>query len=130
MFSFRRETDYAIQFLKQLAYSKNEISLKEVSESIGVSFLFLQKIARKLRLAKIVESEQGASGGYKLAVLPNHLSLYQIIAITEGQCALLPCLGKNNFSCTKQKTCHLKSKVVKLNKELIKMLTKLKLSDL
>ncbi len=130
MLSLRRETDYAIQLLRVLAMSKSEVSLKEVSDKIDVSFLFLQKIARKLRQGGIIRAEQGVNGGYELLIAPRRLSLLKILSVTEGNCLLLPCLGKPSFTCAKSGQCCLKNKVSKLNKELLKMLEKIKLADL
>jgi len=130
MLSFRRETDYAIQFLRVLSKSKKEVSLNDVSDQIGVSFLFLQKIARKLRQNKIVEAVQGVKGGYKLLIPAGKLSLLKIVSTVEGDCCLLPCLGKPNFNCGKNKNCCLKVKIGKLNTEMTKILEKIKLSDL
>ncbi len=129
MLSFRRETEYAVQLLRCLALSKTEKSLKEISGEIGVSFLFLQKIARKLRVANLISAEKGASGGYHLEVAPKKLSLRKIIAVTEADCALLPCCD-SKYQCHKSKSCALKGKVSKVNLELNKMLDKIKLSDL
>jgi len=130
MLSLRRETEYAVQFLRELKRSKEGLSLKEVSNRTGASFLFLQKIARKLRRAKIVEAEKGASGGYHLIVPASKINLKQITLIIEDSlCNLLPCCGAQ-FKCTKEKGCALKGKVGKINSTMIKMMEKIKLSDL
>ena len=129
MLSFRRETEYAVQLLRTLAKSKTEKSLKEISDEIGVSFLFLQKIARKLRQAKLVTAEKGSNGGYRLSVAASKLSLRKIIAITETECELLPCCAEK-FSCPKNKGCLLKGKVSKVNMALNNMLDKIKLNEL
>jgi len=129
MLSFRRETEYAIQFLRTLSRAKKDISLNDVSRQIGVSFLFVQKIVRKERAARLVAAAKGASGGYRLLVSPKKLSLRKIISITEEECELLPCCCAD-FKCTKGKGCALKGRVSKVNVELLKMLDKVKLSDL
>lgn len=129
MLSFRRETEYAIQMLRVLSKSPKDKSLKEISDEIGVSFLFLQKIARKLRQAKLVTAEKGSNGGYSLAVPAQKLSLRKIVAITEADCELLPCCS-DKYQCVKNKGCLLKNKVSKVNAEINKMLDKIKLSDL
>jgi len=130
MLSFRRETDYAIHLLRALSTKGAVVSLKNLAEQTHVSFLFFQKIARKLRQARLIEAEQGVNGGYRLLVAPRKLNLRQIVQVTEGECCLLPCLGKNGFTCASIKSCRLKNKVGKINKEFLKMLEKVKLSDL
>lgn len=128
MLSFRRETDYALQLLKVLKKSKTYVSLHEVSEKTGISFLFLQKIARKLRLAKIIGSVHGINGGYKLLKPAKTISLRQIVSAVEGDCCLVPCLGAGNKcsgSCA-----NLKGQINKINLQMLKMLDKIKLSNL
>ena len=129
MLSLRRETDYAIQLLKILARRKGLISLNEVAETTGLSFLFLQKIARKLRQHKIIKAGHGVNGGYCLAVSPKSLNLKQIVMAVEGGCLLMPCAGEKTGSCAK-KSCALKPKIKKINEQVIKLLTKIKLSQL
>ncbi len=134
MLSLRKETDYALQLLKRLAVKKEPcLSLQKVSEEIGVSFLFLQKIARKLRLAKIIKAEQGINGGYKLAVLPQKLSLRKVVQVMEGECAVLACLRSRDCVCKSSGgNCALKNskKIKKLNKDVLNLLDRIKLSDL
>ena len=61
MFALKKETDYAVQLLKYLKTKKrNFVSLMDFSKESGISFWFLQKIARKLNLASIIEADQSA----------------------------------------------------------------------
>ena len=129
----RRETDYAIHLLKYLAKRKNQIvSLKELSSATGISFLFLQKIARKLRLAKLINAEKGMIGGYELAMPPSKISLKNILLATEGAVDILPCYcAEKKVKCVSQgKKCHLQGKLSGLNNNVGKMLSKIKLSSL
>jgi len=132
MFQLRKETDYAIQFLKTLAKYKGEsLSLNDMSVMGNISFLFLQKIARKLRQAKIISAAHGAGGGYTLEIPENKLTLRKIIEVMEGKCGLLAC-SDNNTKCTcgMAESCHLKIKMTKVNKQILKVLDKIKLKDL
>lgn len=120
MLSLRKETDYALQFLKHLQKAKgNYVSLMCVAKDTGVSFLFLQKIARKLRLGRIIKSEQGTSGGYKLNLNPKKLTLKKIVEVVEGGCALTACGG--NKKCARE-GCLLRKKAVSINKKILKLL--------
>ncbi|MFA6424385.1 MAG: Rrf2 family transcriptional regulator [Candidatus Magasanikbacteria bacterium] len=133
MLTIRRETDYALQMLKVLGKSKNKImSLNEISKKTTVSFLFLQKIARKLRLGKIIEAHQGVDGGYQLVVDPKKVTLRKVVEAMEGQCFILSCLdaSKKIECCNPAKNCELKAKMGKLNKKIVKILDDVKLSDI
>ena len=129
MFSLRKETDYALQLLKLLAKNpKNSISLKDAANTTGLSFLFLQKIARKLRLAGIVTAELGVEGGYKLKIFANKLTLKKIISVVEGGCALCACCEKTGCQYTKK--CLTGKKIKIVNNKILKILDNVKLSDL
>lgn len=131
MFTLRKETDYALQLLKLLSlHGEKYISLKQAATISGISFLFLQKIARKLRQANLIEAEQGVSGGYKLIINPKKISLKKIIEITEGKCGVLACLCSNNNACSNEKKCNVVKKFKKINTAVIKIFDKMKLSDL
>jgi len=133
MLAIRRETDYALKLLKVLAKAKGKIlSLNEVSKKTKISFLFLQKIARKLRLAEIIGAYQGVEGGYKLLIDPKKISLRTVIEAMEGKVSLLNCTKKNNkVECVNiGEKCDVKNKLSKINSKIIKILDGVKLSDI
>ncbi|MBQ3865445.1 MAG: Rrf2 family transcriptional regulator, partial [Clostridia bacterium] len=59
------EADYALRFILVLSDGSQK-SAKIISEETGVTLRFALKILRKLSLAEIVGSQQGATGGYFL----------------------------------------------------------------
>jgi len=130
MFSLKRETDYAVQLIRFLSdkNGKKFKSLREFSNKSEISFWFLQKIARKLNLAGIIEAEQGVNGGYKLKVPVKSLNLYKIFEVMEGKQVTTPCLGGDCDCAGDHKVCYFKSISVKLNKEIIKALQKVKIT--
>jgi Rrf2 family nitric oxide-sensitive transcriptional repressor len=130
----RKETDYAIQMLKLLSKNRNKsLSLRWVAKKLGVSFLFLQKIARKMRLSKLVSAEKGMDGGYKIIINPKNTSIKDVIEKIEGKCCLMSCMDKKNkskCSCSCQNKCALKNKFKKINDKLLKILNEIKLADI
>jgi len=133
MFTLNRETDYAIQMLKELARNKaGFVSLRELSGATGVSFLFLQKIARQLRMAGLIKSEKGVSGGYRLGMPAGKITLKKIIEAMEGEAAVVSCLcQKGGVQCASTgKKCVLKNKLVKVNKKIDEILNKTTVNNL
>lgn len=130
MFSLKRETDYAVQLIRYLSNKngKKFKSLREFSEKSGISFWFLQKIARKLNLAGIIGAEQGVNGGYRMNVPMKGLTLFKIFEIMEGKQAVTPCLLGESQCAGNHKNCHFKNVTSKLNKEIIKALQKVKIA--
>jgi len=130
MFGLKRETDYAVLFLQFLGAKKKVFSsLREFSKKSGISFWFLQKIARKLNLGGVIEAEQGVNGGYRLSRLLKDVSLYKIFGIMEGEPAITPCLRCAEYSCANSdKKCGVKNIAEKLNKNIVKMLRNTKIT--
>ena len=128
MFGLKRETDYAVQLLQYLRDKKNFVSLKEFSQKSGISFWFLQKIARRLNLAGMVEAGQGVKGGYCLSPAAKKLTLYKVFEVMEGKPAVTPCLGCRDYKCNNfNKKCDVKEMGTKLNKGIIKEMHKIKI---
>lgn len=75
-----RTEEVAILIVSVLA-SRNgrRVPLRDISASHGISMLFLKKIARSLRQAGIIDSKEGAGGGYILAREPSLISVQDII---------------------------------------------------
>ena len=101
MLSLRRETDYALQFLKILSRQKGSVSLQEVAKKAVCLLCFLQKIARKLRFAGLVKAAHGVKGGYYLALPARRLTLGQVVGAVEGGCVLMPCVTAKTDCCGK-----------------------------
>lgn len=127
MLQLRKETDYAIQFLQLLSKGRESLSLSDVARATGISFLFLQKIARRLRLAGLIKSRKGIEGGYYLARPAKNISLKKIIEVMEGKCGVLSCFEE---SCPHSVKCALKNKMGNCNKKIMKILEGIKLKDL
>lgn len=134
MITLRRETDYAIHMLIYLKNSKLDfVSLKTLSIATGISFLFLQKIARKLRQSGLINAGKGVSGGYGLNKDPKKITLKMIIEATEGATNMLPCLCKPTKirNCANSDArCSLSKKLAKTNSKINQILKNVKLSDL
>lgn len=129
----RRETDYAIHLLKVLEKNKGGfISLRELADETGISFLFLQKIARKLRISRLIKAGAGVTGGYRLNKTAKQITLKMIIEATEGPSGILPCLcDKSKAHCKGAgKKCLLRNNLTKMNKKIVDILDKTKLSDM
>ena len=130
MLQFTKEIDYSIQFISALKKLKEKelLSLHNFSKQEKISFLFLQRIVKKLREAGLVESTKGACGGYKLAIDYKDINVKQIIEALEGEYAVIDCL-KENCQCKKTGKCFSQKVFKKINNQLIKYLKDLKLKD-
>lgn len=125
MITLRRETDYAIILLKELSKEKHDcLSLRRISDLTGLSFTFLQKIARKLRKARLIKAEQGVAGGYRLNIPAKRINLKMVVEATEKSAAISPCLCKTGVCPSGRQKCFLKNRLGKINKQIENILKK------
>jgi len=106
MLEFNREIHYALHLVLTLMQlpSGETLSLRKFSKNNNISFLFLQRIAKKLREVKIIQAVKGAHGGYHLLAKPEKLTVKSIVDAIDGQCALAECL-RSGYVCPRQKFC-------------------------
>ncbi len=79
---------HAITAMMDLALNDKirPITLAEISQSQGISLSYLEQLFAKLRKNGLVVGVRGPGGGYKLARVPNEITIAQIItAIDEYQ---------------------------------------------
>ncbi len=107
------------------------MSLNKISKNTKISFLFLQKIARKLRLAGLIEAHQGVEGGYRLKIESKKISLKKIIEATEGKCCIIACNNEKKLDCCPgDSSTPSQKKLIKINKKIVKILDQTKLSQI
>jgi Rrf2 family protein len=134
MLQISKRVDYAVQLLKKINTLEQDefLSLKKFSREKEISFLFLQRIARILKEAQIIDSKRGVCGGYFLNKKIKNLSLKKIIEIVDGSIGITTCsrinFKKNNHekcSCGRENKCESKKIFIELNQEINNILDKI-----
>ena len=92
MLRLSKQIDYAFHLLGELAKSKTTLSLSQVASSHHLSLKFLERVAAKLKTAKLISAKSGSSGGYILVKSPKEVTLDQIITAIEGDWHVVDCL--------------------------------------
>lgn len=130
MFKISKQVDYAVRLLRALeSLPKGQIlSLKRFSKESTISFLFLQRIARRLRSAGLITSKQGAQGGYCLLVPIKDISLQKLIEIVDEPTAPVACLDAKK-GCRHEHGCVTKPMFEKIHKQMIELLENTMLTD-
>ena len=119
--SLTKKADYGLFLLTVLAKKQLERkSIQAIADENGLSFSFLQKIARILQKGDLIAAERGKYGGYKLTKNPEDISLKEILETLEGPIAITPCFmtSKNNLCCSHREFCKIKNGLKKINEEL------------
>jgi Rrf2 family iron-sulfur cluster assembly transcriptional regulator len=108
------------------------VSAREIAEREGLPLQYCEKIFRQLRQAHLVESVRGAGGGFRLARLPETISVKQVIEATEGSTFQLNCSDHPvaHDRCQTHLTCSLRPIWIALRSRIDGLLGGVTLSDL
>lgn len=130
MIKFSKQSDYALQLLCALGKQTggSALSIKSFAVESSISFLFLQKIAARLRDAGFISAELGRCGGYRLLRTLKDISIKQVITAVEGSTGVSACT--RNGHCSKQGRCELENGMRRINIALDKQLQEIKIADL
>lgn len=69
-----------------------KIGIKKISEDLNITAPFLGKILQILAKNKILHSTKGPHGGFGLALRGEEITLYDIVAIIDGDGIFTECL--------------------------------------
>lgn len=84
MLKLLKQEDFALLLVSELASSSHHlVSLSVIGRAHGVSVLFLKKLARDLRRAGIIESKEGAGGGYRLTKSAKSISVLDVMEAVQ-----------------------------------------------
>lgn len=132
-----KKSKYAIKALIALAKNygnSTPLRISTISEEEKIPRKFLEAILVELRNNALVHSKMGASGGYYLAKHPQEIVLSQIIRISGGPIAMLPCVSLNFYEtceeCANEATCGLHDVMLEVREATIRILSKTSLSDM
>ncbi|WP_257659149.1 RrF2 family transcriptional regulator [Parapedobacter lycopersici] len=109
-----KRAKYAIKALLYLHQNEGAapVSAKAIADREKIPYKFLENILRELRQHRILKSERGAEGGYRLLKSPESIKVSDIIRIVDGPIALIPCVSENFYEkcveCLDEKTCRIR----------------------
>ncbi|MFC1612533.1 RrF2 family transcriptional regulator [Patescibacteria group bacterium] len=93
-----------------------------ISERLDLSQRYLEKVAKKLKAADILESYRGSAGGYRLK--KKIVSMLDVIRAIEGEIKVLECVGG---ACEIKRKCPSKTIWPDFQKKIIKTLESVKI---
>lgn len=130
---FSTKTTYGLRAIICLAQnsSQDSISLSLIAKEENISLKYLERLFSLLKRASLIQSEKGASGGYKLAKKYDEISVYEIIEALEGKIAPFHCLEENSkIYCSSKCNCQANIALGKIQGSIDQTLKKIKLSQL
>ncbi|SCW36749.1 transcriptional regulator, BadM/Rrf2 family [Ruminococcaceae bacterium YRB3002] len=100
---------YALRLLVELACHDPEeyVALKDIAESQNISKKYLEQIVPLLTRGRLLATNRGYQGGYRLARDPSTISCWEVLHLTEGDMAPVSCLenGIENNDCPRRSEC-------------------------
>ncbi len=131
-----KKTKYAIRALIKLGehYEKEPVNISFIAETENIPKKFLEQILLELRNAGFLYSKKGASGGYSLLKNPAEINLVQVMRITGGPIAQLPCVSLNFYQkceeCKDEDSCGIRDTFRDVRDATLKILSETSIADL
>ncbi len=130
-----QKTRYTIRALQHLAdtVGQGPVRLDAIAEAQNIPRKFLTVILSEMVRAGLVISHRGRDGGYVLALAPVDIRYGDIIRLTRGSLALVPCASRNAYehchNCLPEADCRLRGLMLTLRDEMAAMLDQVSLAD-
>ena len=131
-----KKCKYAIKALLYLAdHQSDERSVfsSEIAEKENIPKKFLETILRELRNFKLLQSQRGKKGGYRLIKNPDDIYLSELIRMVDGPIAMLPCVSLNYYSSCEEcdeENCEIKRVFEKVRDRTLEVLTTTSISSM
>jgi len=130
-----QKTRYTIRALQHLAdhWRQGPVRLDAIAEAQNIPRKFLTVLLSEMVREGIVTSHRGREGGYELALAPVDIRYGDIIRLTRGSLALVPCAARNAHerctNCLPEAECRLRGLMLTLRDEMANMLDRVTLAD-
>ena len=130
-----QKTRYTIRALQHLAdhYGEGPMPLTAIVEAQNIPAKFLTVILSERARAGSVASQRGLDGGYGLGVPPVDVRYGDIVRLTRGSIALVPCASRfaseTCKNCLPEADCRLRKLMLIVRDETAAVLDRLTLAD-
>lgn len=124
-------SDYTLRVLMYLAIAPGKLAtIPEIAAAYAISENHLMKVVQHLAREGLVESTRGRGGGIRLARAPESIRIGAVLRATEGNEAIVQCLGDAPAACCIFPVCELKGFLVDAFEALYATLDEHTLADL
>ena len=131
MLKLTKKSDYGLIALRHLAVDpyRPAATSKEIAETYHIPPPLLSKVLQTLSRQEFLVSEQGASGGYRLARDARAISTLEVIRAIDGPVLLAACFHENG-ECDQLATCTVKEPLRKVHEGILQLLSNITIFDL
>ncbi len=130
-----KKTRYAIKALVVLGkiFGEAPMQISKIASEEHIPKKFLEQILLDLRNAGLLYSKKGAGGGYGLVKDPAEIFVVQVLRLTGGPVALLPCVSLNFYQkcdeCSNEATCGVRDVFLEVRNATLKILSETSIAD-
>lgn len=106
MIKLSRLADYAVIIMTSMASEPQKLmSTSDLASYSHLSEATVSKLLKSLHKAKLLTSERGLKGGYKLAKPSEAITMSDIITAVDGPIALTKCSDTEGEDCSLESLC-------------------------
>ena len=130
-----QKTRYTIRAMQHLAdhFGEGFVPLQDIATKQNIPAKFLTVILSEFSRAGLILTQRGKDGGYALALPPVDIRYGDIVRLTRGSLALVPCASRYAHekckNCVEESDCRLRSLMLKVRDETAAILDSLTLAD-
>jgi Rrf2 family protein len=130
-----QKTRYAIRAMQHLAdrHGQGPVPLSAIAAKQNIPANFLTTILSELGRLGLVASQRGKDGGYWLAVSPIDITYGDLIRLTRGSLALVPCASRFAHekcrNCVEEGECRTRALMLQVRDRTAELLDSIRLSD-
>ena len=130
MLRISKLTDYAIVILVHICQQPDKFfQASTIARHTTIAKPTVSKLLKQLTKQQILSSQRGVTGGYKIAVNPDKISIAKIITALEGPLAITEC-SLSNTHCSIAAKCTISPIWLQINTVIYNTLQQHSLSDL
>jgi Rrf2 family protein len=133
MLKLTKKADYGLIALCHLsAHANQTASAKDIADTYRIPLPLLSKVLQTLVRKGLLASEQGASGGYRLARDPHEITALEVIRAMDGPIILTHCFTEHarNAQCDQHSYCPVRQPLRKVHEGILRLLSSITISDM
>lgn len=134
MVKLNRTTEYGLMAMRHMSRKRSEVtSAREIADTYGLPFEITAKTLQRLKDTGLIQSAQGARGGYTLLKSLSDVSLAEFLRLMEGPQSVVACTGRAESSkgdCEYGGRCEISHLMADLNSRIFNFMAGIRLSDL
>lgn len=146
MIKINRTTEYGLMALRHMSRKRQTepyevTSAREVADTYGLPFEITAKTLQRLKDTGLIQSAQGARGGYTLARELEQITLAEFLDLMEGPQSVVACSGTgpapvsaglatHACQCSYESKCEIRSLMGDLNERVYRFLSGIRLNEL